>query len=129
MIEHSKSALWRHERDARRRAGRAEANKSPRKAPKPLRKTKLTHQFGAAARYTSRPLRAIEAFFKDLSHRGQQIALHLKFGPVRTHGSSKSLRAWPRGLPGTGRASWLSRPELLRRIADLKRFVGVKQYG
>ena len=74
------------------------------------------------------PLREIDEFFADLSDIGRAKALNLKFGPERAHGSTESLRAYPRGLPGQGSASRLPRPELLRRIQALKVHVGVKQY-
>lgn len=121
----TKSEQWRVDRDARRAAGHATANR-----PKPLPERRRTAQ-DKASRYERKayhPLRQLDDMFSELSPRGIQIALRLKFGPPRTKGSRASLKAYPRGLPGTGRCSRLARPELLARIADLKRFVGVKQY-
>ena len=68
------------------------------------------------------PTKVIETFFEELSDRGKDAAMRLRFGPPRTHGSPASLRKFPRGLPGTGIASRLSKPELDRRIANLKRY-------
>lgn len=114
-------------RDYRRKVGWDAANKPPRKAKKQPKPWKGNVVYGV--RRTSRhPLRAVESFFHELSDRGMMAALDLKFGRPRTHGSAESLRARPRGLPGTGMASWLSRPELLRRIERLRIYIGVKQY-
>lgn len=123
----TKSEKWRLARDARRRAGWAEANKPPRvaKRTKPLgRVPQVMGKIGQSYH----PVREIEVFFHKLSDRGMAAALDLKFGPMRKRGSAESLRARPRGLPGTGRAGMLPRPELLARIAGLRAYIGVKQY-
>lgn len=73
------------------------------------------------------PLREIDKFFAELSPKGQAQALNLKFRPAAGKGSWASQRAYPRGLPGQGAASWLDKPELARRIQALKKHVGVNQ--
>ena len=123
----TKSQKWRYERDMRRAWGHSMAhNPKPRKNP-PNVITKQGAVMGKVGQ-SYHPTRAIRTMFADLSDRGKRIAIDLMFGPARKRGSAESIRARPRGLSGTGLCSYLSRPELLARIADLKRFVGVKQY-
>ena len=74
------------------------------------------------------PLRAINKFFHELSDKGKGMALNLKFGSARKKGSFASLTLYPRGKPGTGAASRLSRVELLARIRALKGQIGVQGY-
>ena len=73
------------------------------------------------------PLREIGKFFNELSPVGMERAMRLKFGPPRTHGSAESLRAWPRGRPGQGDASFMDRPYLLGTIKELKKYIGASQ--
>lgn len=122
----TKSERRRRIRDLKR------AKQSAAQNPKPLKEAKKPkrRRSGVMGKIgqSYHPMREIDEFFHRLSPRGKETALRLKFGPPRKHGSSESLRAYPRGLPGTGRASGMSRPELLARIRDLKRFEGVAQY-
>ncbi len=73
------------------------------------------------------PTRAISRFWKRLSETGKARASNLILGPERTGGSLASRMARPR-MFGHGAASWLSKPELARRIEDLKKYMDLKSY-
>ena len=99
-------------------------------APKPLklRKSKQAQPpvFGVFHRH--HPLREVGKFFDELSDKGKGIAVNLKFGRARVRGSFASLTRYPRGLPGTGRASRLPRHALVAEIRGLRNYIGVQQY-
>jgi hypothetical protein len=74
------------------------------------------------------PTREVIGKLQYLSDKGLSLAMNMQFRPATRRGSEKSLRSRPRGLPGRGCASWLPKLELLRRIAALDAYVGVRQY-
>jgi len=80
--------------------------------------------FGGLVMGKHHPLRELgrPEVFKALSDKGKGRVFNLIFGKKRTHRGSP--------IPGTGRASRMSQPELLTAIADIKaRHISVQNFG